>query len=343
MTDDRFFRRRGPFALGKLARHIGAELPRDACPEFLIHGLAGLGKAESGEISVFSDTQHCDSFQKSAASAIITNNHLSKHQHNGIWLLLCENPRFAFAQIGHLFYPRDLPVSDIHPRAHVHATAQIGPQSCIGAGSVIASDVRIGERCRVDCNAVIEQGVTIGDDCDIGANTCISHAIISNHVRISSNVSIGGEGFGFVPGPEGLLRIPQLGRVLIEENVEIGSNCAIDRGALEDTVIGRGTAIDNLVQIAHNVHIGKYCVIAGQAGIAGSTTIGDFVAIGGQAAIRDHVSIGSHARIAGRAGVMRDVAAKQSVAGVPAMPVREWHRQTLALAKLIRKPNGRAP
>jgi UDP-3-O-[3-hydroxymyristoyl] glucosamine N-acyltransferase len=163
--------------------------------------------------------------------------------------------------------------------------------------------------------------------------------MIGNRVRISTNVSIGGEGFGFVPGPKGLLRVPQLGRVLIEDDVEIGGNCAVDRGAMDDTVIGRGTAIDNLVQIAHNVRIGKYCVIAGQAGIAGSTTIGDFVMIGGQVAVKDHVTIGSHARIAGKSGVMRDVGEKISVAGVPAVPVREWHRQTLALEK-IGKPKA---
>lgn len=343
MTDDRFFRRGGPFALGELARHIGAELSCDGSSEFPIHGLAGLDTAEAGEISIFSDMQYCHSFQISVASAVITSNHLSKYNLNGARLLLCENPRLAFAQIGHLFYPRNLPASGVHPGAHVDAAARIGSQTYIGAGAVIAADVRIGERCRIDCNAVIEQGVTIGDDCDIGANTCIGHAVIGNRVRISTNVSIGGEGFGFVPGPEGLLRIPQLGRVLIEDNVEIGSNCAVDRGAMDDTVIGRGTAIDNLVQIAHNVRIGKYCVIAGQAGIAGSVVVGDFVMIGGQAALKDHVTVGSHARIAGRAGVMRHVAAKESVAGVPAVPVREWHRQTIALTKLTRKPNGRMP
>jgi UDP-3-O-[3-hydroxymyristoyl] glucosamine N-acyltransferase len=333
MTDDRFFRRSGPFGLGDLARHIGAEMPCGASSEFPIHGLAALSKAESGEVSVFSEAQHRDSFQSSHASVVITNNALSKHEHNGTMLLLCENPRLAFAQVAHLFYPRNLPKSGIHAQAR---------GTSVGAGAVIGAGVKIGERCRIDSNAVIEESVTIGDDCDVGANTCISHAIIGNRVRISTNVSIGGEGFGFVPGPKGLLRVPQLGRVIIEDDVEIGGNCAVDRGAMDDTVIGRGTAIDNLVQIAHNVCIGKYCVIAGQAGVAGSTTIGDFVMIGGQVAVKDHVTIGSHARIAGKSGVMRDVGAKESVAGTPAVPVREWHRQTLAMEKLTRKPNGGA-
>lgn len=342
MTDDRFFRRSGPFGLGDLARHIGADMPCDASPDFSIHGLAALEKAENGEVSVFSEAQHRDSFQNSHASVVVTNNALSKHEHNGTMLLLCENPRLAFAQIAHLFYPRNVPTSGIHPQAQIDPTARIGAGTYVGAGAVVGSDVTIGDRCRIDCNAVIEESVVIGDDCDVGANTSISHAVIGNRVRIATNCSIGGEGFGFVPGPKGLLRVPQLGRVLIEDDVEIGGNCAVDRGAMDDTVIGRGTAIDNLVQIAHNVRIGKYCVIAGQAGVAGSTTIGDFVMIGGQVAVKDHVTIGAHTRIAGKSGVMRDVGEKQSVAGVPAVPVREWHRQTLALEKLTHKPNGSA-
>lgn len=334
MTDDRFFRRSGPFGLGDIARHIGADMPCEASKEFPIHGLASLDKAENGEVSLFSEAQHRDSFRSSAASVVVTSNVLSKHEHNGTVLLLCENPRLAFAQIGHLFYPRNLPVSGTHPQARIDPTARIGGGTYVGAGAVIAAGAKIGAHCRIDCNAVIEDGVIIGDNCDVGANTCISHAIIGNRVRIATNVSIGGEGFGFVSGPKGLLRVPQLGRVLIEDDVEIGGNCAIDRGAMDDTVIGRGTAIDNLVQIAHNVRIGKYCVIAGQAGVAGSSTIGDFVMIGGQVAVKDHVTVGAHARIAGKSGVMRDVGTKESVAGTPAVPVREWHRQTLALAKM---------
>jgi len=337
MTDDRFFRRSGPFEISDLARHIGAEMAGGDSAERAIHGIASLDKAQSGEVSVFSEVQHRGSFETSHASVVVTSSALSKHKHNGTMLLLCENPRLAFAQIGHLFYPRNLPLSGIHPQARIDPTACIGDGTYIGAGAVIAADAKIGERCRIECNAVIADGVTLGADCDVGANTSISHAIIGNRVRISTNCSIGGEGFGFVPGPKGLLRVPQLGRVVIEDDVEIGGNCAVDRGAMDDTVIGRGTAVDNLVQIAHNVRIGKYCVIAGQVGIAGSAVIGDFVMMGGQVAVKDHVTIGSHARIAGRAGVMRDVGEKQSVAGIPAVPVRDWHRQTLALSKLAKK------
>ncbi len=156
-------------------------------------------------------------------------------------------------------------------------------------------------------------------------------------MRISTNVSIGGPGYGFVPSPGGALRVSQLGRVVIGDNVEIDANCAIDRGAIGDTVIGDGTMLDNLVHIAHNVRIGRHCMIAGQIGIAGSAVIGDFVMMGGQVGIADHIVVGTGARIAAKSGVVKDVAPGESVGGYPAIPLRIWHRQTIALLKMVRK------
>ena len=334
MIDGRFFHRAGPFSLGVLASHIKAEIPAGASEQFRVSGVATLEGASAGELSVFSDSSHREVFQRSRASVVVTSANLSRHALSGAWLLLTDNPRLAFAQIGRLFYPETALQPGSHPSACIDPTAEIGAGTQIGAGVVVRASVKIGEKCRIDSNAVIGCGVKIGDHCRIGTNTSVSHAIIGNRVRISSNVAIGSEGFGFVAGPEGLVRVPQLGRVVIEDGVEIGDNCAIDRGAMDDTLIGAGTAIDNLVQIAHNVRIGRYCVIAAQTGVAGSVTIGDFVMIGGQVAIKDHANVGSHARIAARGGVMRDVPPNASVAGAPAVPVREWHRQTLALKKM---------
>jgi UDP-3-O-[3-hydroxymyristoyl] glucosamine N-acyltransferase len=279
-------------------------------------------------------------FAHSRASVIVTSNALEHHEHNGSWLLLVKDPRLAFAQIGHLFYPPDALHAQTHASAQIHPSAIIGPGSEICAGAVIGCDARIGQRCYIESNAVIGEGVVIGDDCAIGGNTAISHALIGARVRIDANVSIGGPGFGFVPGPAGLMRVTQLGRVIIEDDVQIGGNCAIDRGTMDDTVIGAGTVIDNLVQVGHNVRIGRNCVLAGQAGIAGSTTLGDNVMVGGQAAISDHLTIGSNARIAGKSGVMRDVAENEIVGGYPAMPVRQWHRQSVALARLSKRKPG---
>ena len=334
LTDDRFFRRSGPFSFGDIANHVGADAPPVSEAPMMIRGIAELSCAQSGEITIFSDAKHAGDFANSKASVVVTNASLGAHPHNGSHLLLVKNPRLAFAQIGHMFYPADALDIGIHPSADIHPTVSVGSGSQIGSGVVIGCEAILGARCYIGSNAVIGKGVVIGEDCEIGANTTISHAMIGSRVRISSNVSIGGEGFGFVPGPKGLMRVAQLGRVIIGDRVEIGNSCAIDRGAIGDTVIGSGTAIDNLVQIGHNVRIGRNCVLAGQAGIAGSTTLGDNVMVGGQSAISDHLTIGSNARIAGRSGVMRNVADGESVGGFPAVPIRQWHKQTIAIARL---------
>jgi UDP-3-O-[3-hydroxymyristoyl] glucosamine N-acyltransferase len=330
LTDDRFFRRSGPFSLGEIASHVGGELCAEAPPALLIQGVASLDSAEAGELSVFSDSKWSQHFAVSRASVIVTNSKLGLHAHNGSWLLLVKDPSLAFAQIGHLFYPPRGHECGVHPRADIADTALIGAGSQIGPGAVIGHEARLGQRCHVDANAVIGDGVVIGDDCRVGASTAISHALVGARVRIGSNNSIGGEGFGFVAGPRGLMRVAQLGRVIIGNDVRIGGNCAIDRGAMGDTIVGAGTVIDNLVQIAHNVRIGRNCVIAGQVGIAGSSTLGDQVMIGGQVGINDHLTIGARVRIAAKSGVIHDVAEGEIIGGYPAMPIRQWHRQTVA-------------
>ena len=337
MPDTRFYRADGPFTLGQIASQVGAELSDPQRADEMVRDIADLEEAKAGDISVFFNPHHAGAFAKSNASVVVTSKKLSSNPHNGSALLLTDDPRLTFARIAQLFYPRATPQASIHPRAFVAASAKIGANTAIAAGAVIGENVSIGSGCHIGANAVIEDGVSVGNDCTIGANSSISHALIGNGVSIAFLTSIGSQGFGFVPGPKGLVRMSQVGRVIIEDKVDIGSNCAIDRGGLGDTVIGAGTAIDNLVQIGHNVRIGKACVLAGQAGVAGSTTLGDFVMVGGGVSISDHLTIGTGAKIAGKSGVMRDVAPGETVAGYPAMPVRQWHRQTSALAKLAQK------
>lgn len=333
MTDDRFFTRQGPFTLGDIALRAGARLSPDAPAGFLLRGIAALDAAGSDELSFFCDANKADAFAASHAGAVITSERLSRHPHNGCWLLLADDPRLAFAQIGLMFHPRNAAEAQIDPAARIDASAVLGEGCSVEAGAVIGPGARLGARCHVGANAVIGRSVEIGEECSIDANTSISHAVIGDRVRIGCGTVIGGEGFGVVAGPRGLLCSPQLGRVLIADNVRIGGNCTIDRGAMEDTVIGANTVIDNLVQIAHNVKIGRNCIFAGQAGVAGSTLIGDNVMVGGQVAISDHLCVGANARIAGKSGVMRDVPERGVVAGYPAVPVRQWHRQTTTLAR----------
>lgn len=340
MSDSRFFQADGPFSLGHIAGIVGAELVQPERAGEMIRDVAELSNAGVGELAVFCDSRHAEDFAAGHAGVVVTSRKLSAYPHNGSALLLADDPRLTFARIGRLFYPRAEPRAFIHECAFIALTAIIGEETEIGCGAAIGENVRIGARCRIGANAVIGDGVILGDGTAIGANSSISHALIGAQVSIAENVSIGSEGFGFVPGPKGPMRVRQLGRVVIEDQVEIGANCAVDRGTLGDTVIGAMSALDNLVQIGHNVKLGKGCIIAGQAGIAGSTILGDFVIVGGAASISDHLAIGSGARIAGKSGVMRDVAAGETVAGYPAVPVRQWHKQTRTLAKLVSRVCG---
>lgn len=337
MTDSRFFRRAGPFRLEQVAHTVGAKLCDRAMADFLLSDVAALENAGSEDVSVFCDAKYAADFASTQAGVVITERSLSRHEHNGTWLLLVANPRLAFAQIGHMFYPPDRPVAGAGPHTQVHPTAKIGQGTQIGCGAVIGAYAEIGARSSIGYNAVIGEGVAIGEDCVIGAGCVIGHALIGARVVFDPNVTVGSAGFSFVPCLTGLLRVPQLGRVVIEDDVQFGANCTVDRGAIGDTVIGAGSVFDNMVHVAHNVKIGHHCVVAGQSGIAGSSVIGPGVTIGGQVAIADHLTVGAGARIAGKSGVMRDIAEGETVGGCPAMPIRQWHRQTAAVKKLAER------
>lgn len=335
MTDLRFYHRAGPFPLGEIAARIGAEMDNSAWADFSIRDVASLDSAEAGEISLYSDAKYASAFARTRASAVITDHKLRTHEHNGAALLLAPNPRLAFAQVGHLFYPPAPREGGVAAPVPVHASAVVGNGTHIAQGGEIRANAIIGANCSIGTNVVIGEGVQIGDDCTIGPNCTITHAIIGHRVVFGPGVSIGNAGFSFVPGPKGLLRVPQLGRVIVEDDVEFGANCVVDRGAMGDTQIGRGCRFDGLIHVGHNVKMGQFCIVVAQAGIAGSTTIGPGVMIGGQAGIADHLTIGAGARLSARAGVTQDVAAGETVGGYPAQPIKQWHRQVVWLKKMV--------
>ena len=224
----------------------------------------------------------------------------------------------------------------MHPAAVIDAEAALGDGCRIEAGAVIAAGTRIGARCLIGANVVIGPAVEIGDDTQVGAGASLSHCLIGARVSIFPGVCIGQEGFGFALDPQGHVSVPQLGRVLIGDDVEIGANTTIDRGSGPDTVIGQGCRLDNLVQVAHNVRIGRGSVVAAQTAFAGSVTIGDFVLIGGQVAVSGHLTVGDGARIAGQSGVVKDIEPGATMGGTPAVPIRQWHRQSAVLARMAK-------
>jgi UDP-3-O-[3-hydroxymyristoyl] glucosamine N-acyltransferase len=341
MTDDRFYHRAGPFPLGEIAAALGGEMDNRSSADFMVRDVSSLDTAEPNEISLFSDAKYAAAFAKTRAGVVITDAKLAAHEHNGTALLLCPNPRLAFAQVGHMFYPPAPLIEGIAPVLQVHPTAKIGPGTQIFQGAEIRANATIGANCSIGTNAVIGEGVQLGDNCIIGPNCVVTHAVIGDRVTFGPGNCIGDAGFSFVPSAKGLLRVPQLGRVIIEDDVEFGANCAIDRGAIGDTVIGKGTRFDNLVHIAHNVKIGHHCLIAGQVGIAGSTVIGPYVMMGGQAGVADHLTVGAGARLAAKAGVTKDVAERETVGGYPAQSVTQWHRQVVWLKRMaLRKKSG---
>jgi UDP-3-O-[3-hydroxymyristoyl] glucosamine N-acyltransferase len=340
MPDLRFFRRAGPFKINEIAAYLGADVLEADRGSISIHDISDLDSAEAGEISVFTDARYLDGLGRTRAEVVICSRELARHAAVSTLLMFVKDPRLAYAQVGHLFYPDPSLESGVDPTARVDPTATIGQGSQIDAGAVIGRGVEIGRRCHIGPNAVLGEGVRLGDDTKIGANTTISHALIGQRVEIETGVTIGSQGFGFVPGPKGLMRMLQLGRVVIEDDVQIGANCAIDRGATGDTVIGSGTVLDNLVHIAHNVRIGRQCVICAQVGIAGSTHVEDGVMMGGQVGVGDHLKVGAGAKIAAKSGVMRNVEPSAVMGGFPAVSIKNWHRQTIGLARLSRGAPG---
>lgn len=337
MADSRFFSVAGPFTLARLAEISGAELAPGADPERIVRDVAALDQAGADHISFLDNRKYLAAFQASGAGVAIIHPDLADRAPAGMALLLSKDPYRAYAKVAQAFYPRPAPEPWVAPTAFVHDSAKVGEGCRIEYGAVIGARAEIGARCHIGPNAVIGDGVVLGDDCIIGANATVQFALVGRNVNIYPGARIGQDGFGFAMGPQGHLKVPQLGRVIIGDNVEIGANTTIDRGAGPDTVIGAGSMIDNLVQIGHNVQLGRGCVIVAQVGISGSTKLGDFVAAGGQAGLAGHLNIGTGARIAAQAGVAKDIPAGETVGGTPAVPQMDWLRQSAALNKLIRR------
>jgi UDP-3-O-[3-hydroxymyristoyl] glucosamine N-acyltransferase len=329
--DERFFQRAGPHSLAEVAAAAGATAP---ARDLLLTGVGPLQTAGPSEVSFLDNRRYAHLLGGTAAGAVILHPGLAAEVPDGTVPLVTSEPYLGWAKVAALFHPAPAPKAGIHPSAVVDPTARIDPTAEIGPLAVIGPRAEIGPRCRVAPAAVIDAGVVLGTDCRVGSHASVSHALVGDRVYIYPGARIGQDGFGFAPTPQGFVTVPQLGRVILEDDVEVGANTTIDRGSAHDTVIGAGSRLDNLVMIGHNVRIGRCCVIVSQAGISGSTVLEDFVQVAGQAGLTGHLRIGAKARIGAQAGVMADVAAGADVVGSPATQVRAFFRQVAALRRL---------
>ncbi|MBL6851753.1 MAG: UDP-3-O-(3-hydroxymyristoyl)glucosamine N-acyltransferase [Alphaproteobacteria bacterium] len=343
MADPRFYDNRGPFTLAEVCRAVDVALPPNADANARVHDLASLTGAGPPHLTFYAGGAgaHAADLAQTAAGFCFVPATTAKPLQMRVGMLAIPAPsvQHAFAAAARIFYPESSLVA-WRQQTDVDPTATIGERVLLAPGVVIGPGAEIGDGTRLSPNVVIGRGVAIGRNCEIGSNVSITHAYIGDEVLILPGAQIGQPGFGFASGPQGHVKIPQIGRVIIQDRVEIGACTTIDRGALGDTVIGEGSKLDNLIQIGHNTHLGRHDIVVSQAGVAGSCEFGDFVVIGPQVGIADHVKIGSGARVAARAASQPGMTYEggQDYGGAPLRPVREWIREMHALTKLAKKP-----
>jgi UDP-3-O-[3-hydroxymyristoyl] glucosamine N-acyltransferase len=338
-----FFCRAAPMSLRVLADKLGASLAEGADAEALVGDVKALSDAGRGDLAFLDNRKYLPQLEATRATACLVAPAFAARVPQGTAALLVDAPYRAFAQALALFYPDSLTPKaamgvagdpPIHPSATIEEDVRIEP------GSIIGREARIGRGTTIAAGAVIGYRVSIGRGCYIGAGASVTHALVGDRVILHAGVRVGQDGFGFAMGPKGHLKVPQVGRVVIHNDVEIGANSCVDRGALKDTVIGEGTKIDNLVQVAHNVTIGRHCVIVAYVGISGSTELGDFVVMGGQAGVVGHIKIGTGVQVAGWSHVTHDIPPGTRVGGTPAVPMIEYGRQIAVLKRMARRGGG---
>jgi UDP-3-O-[3-hydroxymyristoyl] glucosamine N-acyltransferase len=340
--DKNFYKNLGPFELDIIASKIDAEIiePKkvgDKKP--VISGINTINAAESGELAFISSVKYENMITSTNATACIVSPSLAdKYSFDNLWLLVHSNPYFAYASALDLFYKPQIERKDnIEKTTQIHASSKIGKNVYIGHYTVVEEGAEIGDNSSIGSNCFIGPNVKIGSNARIDSNVTINYALIGNEVVILPGARIGQDGFGFSLDKGKHKKIFHIGRVIIEDDVEIGANSTIDRGALKDTIIKKGARLDNLVQVGHNVEIGVGSILVAQVGVAGSTTIGNYCAFGGQAGLAGHITIADQVQVAGQSGVQSSILEPGAIYfGTPALPIREWQKQNIAIKKLLK-------
>ncbi|HAU1271073.1 TPA: UDP-3-O-(3-hydroxymyristoyl)glucosamine N-acyltransferase [Legionella pneumophila] len=336
MSNYQFTKPTRPFCLMELAEISGATLYESKGEAFTVSGLAKLSDATPHDLVMLHQKKYLKELKSTAARACIIGPDYVKFAPDNMYLLVHPNPYKAFALIAQAFYPGQELSSFIAPSAIIESTALIGSDCYIAHGAYIGNQVKIGNRCKIGVNTYVGDGVAIGDDCLIEDNVSIRHAVVGNRVVIYPGARIGQDGFGFASDANGHYKIPHAGGVIIGNDVEIGANTCIDRGSLDNTVIEDWCRLDNLVQIGHNVKIGKGSVIVAQVGIAGSTELGEHVTLAGQVGVIGHLRIGKGATVLASGKVYKNVKSGDRVGGHPAVSISDWQKQIRFLKTAIK-------
>lgn len=348
MADPSFFPVATSLSFNEVALLCGLALPEGADPEGRISAAAPLETAGRSDAAYMDNPKYVAALAATSAGICFVSPRFAERVPAGTVALVTPAPYHAFARLLSTFHPQALRpgsmfgAAGVAPGAFVHATARLEADVTVDPGAVIGPGAEIGAGTVIGPHAVIGPQVRIGRQCSIGAGSTLQCALIGNRVIIHPGVRIGQDGFGFAMGPKGHMKVPQVGRVIVQDDVEIGASSCIDRGASRDTVIGEGTKIDNLVQIGHNCVIGRHCVIVSQVGIAGSSTLEDFVVLGGQVGLAGHLTIGMGAQVAAQSGVAGDVPRGARYGGSPAQPALAWARETALLKQLVAR-RGKGP
>lgn len=322
-----------PKALSELAAHVGGTIDGDG--SVLISGLAPLSEAGAGHLSFFSNRRYKREFETTKASAVLVTE--GTHRHDGTTLVKVKNPQLAFARLSQLFHQRRVHLAGVHPAATVHPEATVHESATLMPGTVVDRGASVGARTVLYPGVYVGEGARIGEACVLHANVAVyERCIVGDRCTLHANSVVGADGFGFALDPDALehVKIPQAGIARLEDDVELGACSCVDRATMGETVVGRGTKVDNLVQIAHNVKVGPLSILCAQAGISGSTQLGAGVVLGGQVGIAGHLEIGDRVMIAAQAGVGHDVEDGAVLGGSPAYDAGTWKRASVVTQQL---------